>query len=201
MDYLFEELPLWQINLLNFQSTAPTCKQTDAELHYRKKDHLSHFILRLAYCRSDELRRWLIARELELFKLRFMSLNADEIREFLNINNLSYSPVSNFSFTLGIFMALISFSLNIFLTDIFRGKRLYQRGIVWINSWLVHVTSLWKRFFQGSLHRCFRTCKISQSLCPSWICIHSKFWVCCSDVICFPSNLRTSPNGIPHSII
>ncbi|KAE8743590.1 hypothetical protein FOCC_FOCC010837 [Frankliniella occidentalis] len=82
--------------LKNFykMSTAPTCKQTDAELQYRKKDHLSHFILRLAYCRSDELRRWFIARELELFKLRFMSLNADEIREFLNMNNLSYSPIS-----------------------------------------------------------------------------------------------------------
>lgn len=81
--------------LHSFQSTAPTCKQTEAELQYRKRDHLSHFILRLAYCRSDELRRWFIARELDLFKLRFLSLNSDEIREFLTLNNLSYSPVRN----------------------------------------------------------------------------------------------------------
>ncbi|KAJ1524527.1 hypothetical protein ONE63_011019 [Megalurothrips usitatus] len=82
--------------LKNFykMSTAPTCKQTEAELQYRKRDHLSHFILRLAYCRSDELRRWFLARELDLFKLRFLSLNADEIREFLSIHNLSYSPIS-----------------------------------------------------------------------------------------------------------
>ncbi|KAJ9060588.1 DNA primase subunit pri2 [Entomophthora muscae] len=33
-----------------------------------RKDLLSHFILRLAFCRSDELRRWFIKYESLLFK-------------------------------------------------------------------------------------------------------------------------------------
>jgi DNA primase large subunit len=36
-----------------------------------KKDELSHFILRLAFCRSAELRTWLLNQEVELFKWRF----------------------------------------------------------------------------------------------------------------------------------
>lgn len=37
------------------------------------KDALSHFILRLAYCRSAELRNWLLAQEVALFKYRFQT--------------------------------------------------------------------------------------------------------------------------------
>lgn len=92
---LCDELTKQGLKNIYKMSTAPTCKQTEAEVQYRKRDHLSHFILRLAYCRSDELRRWFVARELDLFKLRFMSLNADEIREFLSLNNLCYSPISS----------------------------------------------------------------------------------------------------------
>jgi len=35
------------------------------------KDHASHFVLRLAYCRTEELRRWFLTHESELFKARF----------------------------------------------------------------------------------------------------------------------------------
>ena len=35
------------------------------------KDHVSHFVLRLAYCRTEELRRWFLTHESELFKARF----------------------------------------------------------------------------------------------------------------------------------
>lgn len=59
----------------------------------RQRDHVSHFILRLAYCQSEEYRRWFIARELELFKLRWSYLPADSKRTFIKVNNLNFSPV------------------------------------------------------------------------------------------------------------
>lgn len=44
----------------------------------RKKDHYSHFILRLAFCRSEELRKKFIRLETELFRLRY---NTDDIKD------------------------------------------------------------------------------------------------------------------------
>ena len=38
-----------------------------------RKDYVSHFILRLAYCRSEDLRRWFLQNEVELFKWRFVN--------------------------------------------------------------------------------------------------------------------------------
>jgi DNA primase large subunit len=35
----------------------------------RRKDHISHFILRLAFCKHDQLRRWFIKQESILFKV------------------------------------------------------------------------------------------------------------------------------------
>ncbi|KAF8654111.1 hypothetical protein AX16_003644 [Volvariella volvacea WC 439] len=37
----------------------------------RRKDHIGHFVLRLAFCRSEDLRRRFIAAETTLFKIRF----------------------------------------------------------------------------------------------------------------------------------
>ena len=70
------------------------CGNTESELRSRKRDHISHFILRLAYCRSEDLRRWFIARELDLFRVRFSSLSAEGIQLFMQINSLKYEPVS-----------------------------------------------------------------------------------------------------------
>nr|CAD7200428.1 unnamed protein product [Timema douglasi] len=67
--------------------------QTEFELQMRKRDHISHFILRLAYCRSEELRRWLLAKELDLFRLRFHALSAEGVRLFLQGNKLDYDPI------------------------------------------------------------------------------------------------------------
>ena len=40
----------------------------------QRKDSVSHYVLRLAYCRTDELRRWFLAQECDLFKARFNTL-------------------------------------------------------------------------------------------------------------------------------
>lgn len=70
------------------------CGQTESELQSRKRDHISHFILRLAYCRSEELRRWFLAREQDLFRTRFSSLSAEGIHRFMQFNSLKYEPIS-----------------------------------------------------------------------------------------------------------
>lgn len=64
-------------------------------LEARRADHISHFILRLAYCRTEVLRRWFLSRELEWFKFRFLQLSAESIGDFLKLNNLTYTPISD----------------------------------------------------------------------------------------------------------
>ncbi|XP_053314830.1 DNA primase large subunit [Spea bombifrons] len=60
----------------------------------RRKDHISHFILRLAYCQSEDLRRWFIQQEMDLFKFRFSLLTKEKIQEFLKFNDLEYVAIS-----------------------------------------------------------------------------------------------------------
>uniref|UniRef100_A0A182JB05 DNA primase large subunit n=1 Tax=Anopheles atroparvus TaxID=41427 RepID=A0A182JB05_ANOAO len=61
----------------------------------RRRDYLSHFILRFAYCRSEELRRWFVAREMELFRLKFGALTMRDVKEFLEVYDLNYQPLSD----------------------------------------------------------------------------------------------------------
>ena len=59
----------------------------------RRKDHISHFILRLAYCKSEELRRWFLTHECELFRYRFELEKNETILKFLKENNMEYHPI------------------------------------------------------------------------------------------------------------
>ncbi|GLH12350.1 DNA primase large subunit [Gryllus bimaculatus] len=70
-------------------------EQSGIQTNDRIKDHLSHFIVRLAHCQSENLRNWFLNRELELFRLRFLSLNAQGVRSFLEANQLHYSPITD----------------------------------------------------------------------------------------------------------
>ncbi|XP_055491027.1 DNA primase large subunit [Leucoraja erinacea] len=62
------------------------------EYEMRRNDHISHFILRLAYCQSEDLRRWFIQQELDLFRFRFGELH-DKQQDFLKKNELKYHPI------------------------------------------------------------------------------------------------------------
>lgn len=71
------------------------CGTTEADIQARRKDHIAHFILRLAYCRNEELRRWFVARELELFKMRFINMSGDAVDAFFKLNNLCYNNITD----------------------------------------------------------------------------------------------------------
>lgn len=60
----------------------------------RRMDHVSHFILRLAYCKSEELRRWFLSQECELFRHRFSNLQSSELTmAFLKESGMEYDPI------------------------------------------------------------------------------------------------------------
>ncbi|XP_035665558.1 DNA primase large subunit-like [Branchiostoma floridae] len=65
----------------------------DKDYDDRRKDHISHFILRLAYCKSEDLRRWFLTQEMDLFRFRFQQESKDAIGHFLQLNNLDYQPI------------------------------------------------------------------------------------------------------------
>ncbi|XP_042624827.1 DNA primase large subunit-like isoform X2 [Cyprinus carpio] len=65
-----------------------------SEYEKRRKDHISHFILRLAYCQTEDLRRWFIQQEMDLFRYRFGELTSKHKTDFLHKNNLKYETVS-----------------------------------------------------------------------------------------------------------
>ncbi|KAI5617452.1 DNA primase large subunit [Silurus asotus] len=64
------------------------------EYEKRRKDHISHFILRLAYCQTEDLRRWFIQQEMDLFRYRFNELSPKYKTDFLHKNNLKYETIN-----------------------------------------------------------------------------------------------------------
>lgn len=65
------------------------------EYEPRRKDHISHFILRLAYCQSEDLRRWFIQQEMDLLRFRFTILPKDKIQNFLKDSHLQFEAISD----------------------------------------------------------------------------------------------------------
>ncbi|OZJ06838.1 hypothetical protein BZG36_00186 [Bifiguratus adelaidae] len=61
----------------------------------RRKDHISHFILRLAYCRSEELRSWFLRQECALFRHRYENESMAEKHAFLDDLQLDWKVLSN----------------------------------------------------------------------------------------------------------
>lgn len=56
----------------------------------RRRDYISHFLLRLAFCQSSTLRQWFLNREMDLFTLKFLNLSINDKKNYLKMNNLNY---------------------------------------------------------------------------------------------------------------
>ncbi|CAM9128454.1 unnamed protein product [Ectocarpus sp. 12 AP-2014] len=60
----------------------------------KRKDTISHFILRLAYCRSEDLRRWFLTQETALFRHRLEELSPAEMSKFIPEHGLFFEVVT-----------------------------------------------------------------------------------------------------------
>ncbi|KAK8960153.1 putative DNA primase large subunit [Platanthera guangdongensis] len=58
------------------------------------KDLISHFVLRLVYCRTEELRKWFLSMETTLFRYRFRLENPESQRMLMTEFQLPYKALS-----------------------------------------------------------------------------------------------------------
>lgn len=96
----------------------PLHSDGDQIMEERRKDHISHFVLRLVYCQTEESRRWFLQQEHALFKYahypysnfsvrltvyvlcgrsnryRFEQESTEGKRRFLKMANLDWKVVS-----------------------------------------------------------------------------------------------------------
>lgn len=74
------------------QQMRPVLKKHGLE-DDRRKDIVSHYVLRLAYSKTEDLRRWFLAQEAALFRLRLESLSSAELEVFLHDHDISFEEV------------------------------------------------------------------------------------------------------------
>lgn len=70
------------------QKLLPTTTSTPDAFLERKKDYYSHYILRLCFCRTKELRESFVRSETLLFKIRFNMLTTADQTKFVQSLNL-----------------------------------------------------------------------------------------------------------------
>lgn len=58
-----------------------------------QRDSISHFILRLGFCRTEDNRRWFLTQECQLFKARLDRMSELEKQEFMALNGVTFEPV------------------------------------------------------------------------------------------------------------
>ncbi|KAK3863156.1 hypothetical protein Pcinc_031033 [Petrolisthes cinctipes] len=93
----------------------------------RRRDHVSHFILRLAYCRTEDLRRWFIIHETDLFRARFLHSfkNGSDVKSFMLANNLHFTPLPQEEMQ-SERENLLSGTYNISSGDLMEGRTFYK---------------------------------------------------------------------------
>ncbi|KAF8076724.1 eukaryotic and archaeal DNA primase, large subunit-domain-containing protein [Lyophyllum atratum] len=78
------------LKYLPLHATSAKTVDRDSE---RRKDHLGHFVLRLAFCRSEDLRRRFIKAESTLFKIRYEADGVAEREMFLSTRDFNWIAV------------------------------------------------------------------------------------------------------------
>ncbi|EEB18588.1 DNA primase large subunit, putative [Pediculus humanus corporis] len=91
----FKELAIDEMNKQGLKYFMPLVKgYSDPEA--RRRDYLSHYMLRICYCRTEELRKWFVSREMEFFRLKFFNIeNKEDITLFMKKNGLNYTSISD----------------------------------------------------------------------------------------------------------
>ncbi|XP_059656634.1 probable DNA primase large subunit [Cornus florida] len=84
MEKLVKEL--WKANMRHPQASEVI-----------NKDIISHFVLRLVYCRTEELRKWFLSMETTLFRYRFR-LETSEVQRALMTEFVHYKALSTTEF-------------------------------------------------------------------------------------------------------
>ncbi|PWY86991.1 DNA primase, large subunit [Aspergillus heteromorphus CBS 117.55] len=88
--------PLLQKYLPLSSNTSSSNGAADQRLkNERQKDHYSHFILRLAFSATEDLRRRFARAETMLFRFRFQRDDTREKRAFIESLNLEWEPVED----------------------------------------------------------------------------------------------------------
>ncbi|KAM9073890.1 LOW QUALITY PROTEIN: DNA primase large subunit-like [Megaptera novaeangliae] len=115
------------------------------EYEPQRRDHVSHFILHLAYCQSEELRRRFIQQEMNLLLFQFSILPKDKIH-FLKDSHLQFEAISVEEKTLreqdimasshslgGVQLESVYKSPFADALDLFRGRKVYlENGFAYV---------------------------------------------------------------------
>lgn len=63
-----------------------------------RKDVASHYVLRLAFCQTEDKRKWFLSQECELFKARFKEMLSSDQRSFVEQNGMPVDVLSRAEF-------------------------------------------------------------------------------------------------------
>ncbi|ONI29935.1 hypothetical protein PRUPE_1G223400 [Prunus persica] len=77
-------IDLWKTNMRHPQASEVI-----------NKDKISHFVLRLVYCRTEDLRKWFLSMETALFRYRFKREKQEAQRALMAEFDLPYKAVSS----------------------------------------------------------------------------------------------------------
>ncbi|EJD76255.1 hypothetical protein LOAG_16754 [Loa loa] len=83
--------------LMKLMPIACGCCPLEELENERRRDVISHFILRLAFCQTPEQTKWFIQQEMDLFKFRFqiVSKSYEAVTQFLQANNFDAQLVTD----------------------------------------------------------------------------------------------------------